>query len=611
MTDPNFSAIRARLRYQSIDEFIEGYGRYISRGGMFVPMSAQKLKPVGTTVRFQFLLADGSSAMLGEGVVRQLKGLENDSGDGPVGMLVKFTKLSQESKALVDQILVHKSGVQPIPKAPETPTPTSTPIPQPPEDIESAPEAEERDNTGVLGADAANSLRNESGSAGIDETDGNTAELALDPPTRELLGLDADELTGEAELAEAGEESPTTSGDEIFGSEEDEETAQAVAGALSSEPSWGESDSESDEQSDLPSEEDDSDPFGGIFDEAVDAWSHAEEQEEQAHQSVESEDAPNTEALEEEDIVDAVAAPSTEALDDEDVIEEEVAPSTEALEEEDIVEEVADEGPKAIKETKAGIRVMSFDGEEIDESATREFEEFASGGEEEEIDQMFDNIFGGDGGGGLFGDGDDGGGDFFEEVEEISPQVDEELQLALQEDGGEDEVESAFEGLSDAEEEEEEEEEEPLAWDLGEDPAGEEALPEASEPIVASNWDTGEDEEEKKEGSVNSSENILSLLEMEDEDEEMTLNLGGGGLSQESSTGDEEEEDSIESLLALAKKDIESKEDSEEVDEERDILDDLLGDDDLPPPATGGSPFQVPKVGEKKKGFMSKFFKKD
>ena len=35
-------------------------------------MSPTKLKPIGTTIRFQFLLQDGSTALLGEGVVRQI-----------------------------------------------------------------------------------------------------------------------------------------------------------------------------------------------------------------------------------------------------------------------------------------------------------------------------------------------------------------------------------------------------------------------------------------------------------------------------------------------------------------------------------------------------------
>ena len=72
MSDENISAIRARLRFGSIDEFIQGYARYVSSGGIFIPMSPKKLKPRGSTIRFQFLLGDGSTALLGEGRVHQV-----------------------------------------------------------------------------------------------------------------------------------------------------------------------------------------------------------------------------------------------------------------------------------------------------------------------------------------------------------------------------------------------------------------------------------------------------------------------------------------------------------------------------------------------------------
>lgn len=104
MTEEQISAIRARLRFSSIDEFIDGYARYISPGGIFIPMSEKKLKPLGTTVRFQFLLHDDTTALLGEGVVHQLHPPDPSSPGSPVGILVKFTKLSQSSKQIVERI---------------------------------------------------------------------------------------------------------------------------------------------------------------------------------------------------------------------------------------------------------------------------------------------------------------------------------------------------------------------------------------------------------------------------------------------------------------------------------------------------------------------------
>lgn len=104
VTEEQISAIRARLRFNSIDEFIDGYARYISPGGIFIPMAEKKLKPLGTTVRFQFLLHDDTTALLGEGVVHQLHPPDPNAPGSPVGILVKFTKLSQSSKQIVERI---------------------------------------------------------------------------------------------------------------------------------------------------------------------------------------------------------------------------------------------------------------------------------------------------------------------------------------------------------------------------------------------------------------------------------------------------------------------------------------------------------------------------
>lgn len=123
MTGPNFSAIRVRLRYESIEDFMQGYLRFISKGGMFIPMSPAKLKPVGTTIRFQFLLQDGTTALLGEGVVRQIQGA-NSGDDSSVGILVKFTRLNRQSKELVERILELKRQTRgPAGDLDVTPTP--------------------------------------------------------------------------------------------------------------------------------------------------------------------------------------------------------------------------------------------------------------------------------------------------------------------------------------------------------------------------------------------------------------------------------------------------------------------------------------------------------
>ena len=125
MSDKKFSAIRARLKYETLPEFKAGYSKFVSTGGMFIPVPQKKLKPVGTTIRFQFLLADGSTALLGEGSVLQVREPNPDQPRSPVGMLIKFSKLSPESKAVVDDIVAkkdeHKTPTQEVREPIDTP----------------------------------------------------------------------------------------------------------------------------------------------------------------------------------------------------------------------------------------------------------------------------------------------------------------------------------------------------------------------------------------------------------------------------------------------------------------------------------------------------------
>ena len=108
MTDEKVSAIRARLKFSTQEAFAAGYARYISAGGIFIPMSPSRLKQRGERVRFQFMLADGANALLGEGVVHQVH--RSTTAGTPVGILVKFTRLSQSSKSLIDRIVAQKAA---------------------------------------------------------------------------------------------------------------------------------------------------------------------------------------------------------------------------------------------------------------------------------------------------------------------------------------------------------------------------------------------------------------------------------------------------------------------------------------------------------------------
>ncbi len=110
MSNSKAPAIRARLRYATVEEFKAGYSKFVSTGGMFIPVPESKLKPVGTDIRFQFMLNNGDTVLLGKGSVLQVRRPDAKTPNSPIGILVKFSKLSQDSKKIIDEIVAEKGN---------------------------------------------------------------------------------------------------------------------------------------------------------------------------------------------------------------------------------------------------------------------------------------------------------------------------------------------------------------------------------------------------------------------------------------------------------------------------------------------------------------------
>ncbi len=116
--------LRVRLPYATVDEFIARYGSNVARGGVFV--ASKSVKAEGTRLQFEFVLADGTPLLRGEGVVLRTQSGDEGEGRRP-GMTVRFTRLDAESKALVDRVVAFRSG-EPTPEPPE---PIAVPPPSP------------------------------------------------------------------------------------------------------------------------------------------------------------------------------------------------------------------------------------------------------------------------------------------------------------------------------------------------------------------------------------------------------------------------------------------------------------------------------------------------
>ncbi len=96
-------SLKVRFKSATVDEFIEHYCKDVSRGGIFIK-SSQPM-PVGTLLKFQFQLKDESALIRGVGRVVWTRIEEDAAADKPPGMGIKFIKMDNESRVLVERIV--------------------------------------------------------------------------------------------------------------------------------------------------------------------------------------------------------------------------------------------------------------------------------------------------------------------------------------------------------------------------------------------------------------------------------------------------------------------------------------------------------------------------
>lgn len=117
--------MRIKLKYPDVETFIQKYAVNISRGGIFI--ATKQPKPVGTFVKFEFLLSDAttSSIIRGEGQVQWTKEYDPAHPMKAHGMGVKFSRLDAESQGVIDRALRWRAEHGTNPGAP-VPVPTSS-----------------------------------------------------------------------------------------------------------------------------------------------------------------------------------------------------------------------------------------------------------------------------------------------------------------------------------------------------------------------------------------------------------------------------------------------------------------------------------------------------
>ncbi|HEX8952402.1 MAG TPA: TIGR02266 family protein, partial [Polyangia bacterium] len=123
--DRQSASMRIKLKYPDVETFIQKYAVNISRGGIFI--ATKHPKPVGTFVRFEFLLSDAttSSIIRGEGQVQWTKEYDAAHPNKAHGMGVKFSRLDADSQGVIDRALRWRAEHGTNPGVP-VPVPTSS-----------------------------------------------------------------------------------------------------------------------------------------------------------------------------------------------------------------------------------------------------------------------------------------------------------------------------------------------------------------------------------------------------------------------------------------------------------------------------------------------------
>ncbi len=100
------TVLKIRFKSATITEFVEKHSRDISRGGIFIKMKAPF--PPGTLIKFDIQVAEGSMI---HGVGRVVWTRTREKIEDPAGMGVKFIKIEDNSRPVLEAILTEKSAL--------------------------------------------------------------------------------------------------------------------------------------------------------------------------------------------------------------------------------------------------------------------------------------------------------------------------------------------------------------------------------------------------------------------------------------------------------------------------------------------------------------------
>ncbi len=111
--DPRAKIVSLNVRYKSatVDEFIDNHSHDVSKGGIFIKTPSPF--PPGTLLKFEIRIAGDKAVIAGVGrVVWKRETSQSNSAEQPAGMGVKFIKIDDPSRAIIDRLVDTKGGAR-------------------------------------------------------------------------------------------------------------------------------------------------------------------------------------------------------------------------------------------------------------------------------------------------------------------------------------------------------------------------------------------------------------------------------------------------------------------------------------------------------------------
>jgi molecular chaperone DnaK len=106
--EPEPVSLRFRFDSETVEQFAERYASDVSRGGIFV--HARQPFPVGTSLRLDLQLLDGTPLIVGEGTVVWTREPDPNKPATVPGMGIRFSKLTGHSQQVIDLVLLQRTG---------------------------------------------------------------------------------------------------------------------------------------------------------------------------------------------------------------------------------------------------------------------------------------------------------------------------------------------------------------------------------------------------------------------------------------------------------------------------------------------------------------------